>query len=360
MAVTLLFAHSLAAMIDDTESERAVAHDAAAVRALDKPYWLAGQCLGEIDLVVPPSNGAIRTDSPDNVFSRICRLAQHAVPAAWRELVMLGRRAVGEGRMRPLLVVQALKLPESVELLAQAARRRRSGVSEERQMQPLEPAVLLRLARLNALWSDARLDNLDRQPRQSTRSRRGEWRAIVRAQPHGQAVFVERRAQDRPDMIGVVPAQNLAAQEIPTVRIAQGQGLTMRAIAGQEPTFEVDTPYVVGAAARAEWRAGRRSAPTPLALHRQARAIEQGSNRARGWPAHGRIVPLQPGKNLRRSPCLMRTPDRKTAVDDIRRDCLRVRLRRTRPIAKTFKSVQPVSLQPLVASLARQAESPAH
>ena len=59
---------------------------------------------------------------------------------------MLGRRIVAERSMRPLLVIDALEVPQPVELLLEAARRRRGGIAQERQVQALEPPVLLRLA----------------------------------------------------------------------------------------------------------------------------------------------------------------------------------------------------------------------
>ena len=110
-------------MVDDPEIDRAVAHGAAAILALGEADHLAGQCLGKIDLGVPPSDGAVGANPPQRVAGRIFGLARHAVPTPWRERVMLGRRAVGERCVRSLLVVDALEVTEPVELLAQATRR---------------------------------------------------------------------------------------------------------------------------------------------------------------------------------------------------------------------------------------------
>jgi hypothetical protein len=60
---------------------------------------------------------------------------------------MLGRRVVAQRLVRALLVVETLEAAQALELLAQAARRRVGGILQQREMQPLQPAVLLRLAR---------------------------------------------------------------------------------------------------------------------------------------------------------------------------------------------------------------------
>ena len=206
---------------------------------------------------------------------------------------MLGRRAVGERCVRSLLVVDALEVTEPVELLAQATRRRRGGIAQQRQVQPFEPAVLLRLAGRNALRQHARLDHLDRQPREAARTARGERRPIIGAQPLRQSVFTERRIEHRPDMLGVVAVERLAAQEIAAVRVAQGKRLAVRPVASQEPALEINAPQVIRAVAGTERCARGRRAAAQLAPHRQSCAVEQHADRARCRPGHRGIVPRQ-------------------------------------------------------------------
>ena len=59
---------------------------------------------------------------------------------------MVGRRGVAEGLVRALLVVDRLEGTAAIELLTQVARRRARGVLQQRQVQALVAAVLLRLA----------------------------------------------------------------------------------------------------------------------------------------------------------------------------------------------------------------------
>lgn len=133
-------------MVDDAELDRAKAHRPAAILALGQADRFAGQRLVEIDLGVVPADRAVGADPPHRMLARVFGLAQHAIPAPRRERVMFGRRGVAERGMRPLLVVDAPEIAQPVELLAQAARRRRGGIAQQGQVQPFKPAVLLRFA----------------------------------------------------------------------------------------------------------------------------------------------------------------------------------------------------------------------
>src|ERR1700716_2234637 len=104
----------------------------------------------------------------------IVRLAQHATEAARRDEVVCRRRIVAECLVRTLLVVEALEGVEALDLLAQRARRRIGGVLEQRQVQPLQSAVLLRLTGRDTLRQNARLDHLDGELRQPARPARGK------------------------------------------------------------------------------------------------------------------------------------------------------------------------------------------
>src|SRR5215831_6161628 len=261
--------------------------------------------------------------------------------------------------MRPLLIVEALKIAEPAKLLAQAARRWVGGIAQQGQMQPLEPTVLLRFAGGDALRPDPRLDDLDRQPRQSAGAGRRKWRPVVRAQPQRQTKFQKRDIEHRPDVLAVSPPQRLAAQQVPAVGVAQGQRLAMRAVAGQKPALEIDAPYRIGIAARGKWGARWRTAPAPLAFDRQSFAVEQLPDRARRRPWRRGIVPLEPGPHLDRPPAAMRLAHRQAALGDRRTHRLRVRMRRPRPFAEPREPIQPIALQPFVAGLAREPETTA-
>src|SRR5215218_392698 len=79
--------------------------------------------------------------------------------------------------------------------------------------------------------------------------------------------------------------KRLAAQQIAAVSIAQRQRLATPAVAGQKPAFEIDAPYIVGAAALGKQRTRGRTAAAKLAPHRQPFTVEQCADRARCWPS---------------------------------------------------------------------------
>ena len=154
-------------------------------------------------------------------------------------------------------------------------RRRIGGVLQQRQMQPLQAAVLLRLAGRNALGHGPGLDHFDGKLRQPAGAARGKWRPIVRAQPQRQAEFAECRIKHRPNMLRIGARQCLTAQQVAAMGIAQRQRLTTRTIAGAKPAFEVDAPRVIGCRAWRKRRARRRAASAQPAFDRQPLAINR-------------------------------------------------------------------------------------
>ena len=142
---------------------------------------LADQRGADIDRGALPSDLAVVAHAPDFVAGAVGRLSQHAVEASRRGRVMLGGRIVAERLVRPLLVVDALEVAQPLELFAKRPCRWRGGVLQQRQMQALQPAILLRLAGSDPFRHHAGFDELDRKLRQheanggplSERSRHG-------------------------------------------------------------------------------------------------------------------------------------------------------------------------------------------
>src|SRR5205823_10244931 len=122
-----------------------------------KPTRLTDKPLTEIDPSAAPEEGAVAMDPPHHRVSRVFGRTQDAVPASWRQPVVLCRTGVAERGMRPLLIVDPLKGAEPLELLAQAARRRVGGIAQQGQVEPLQPTVLLRFAGGNAFRPHPRL-----------------------------------------------------------------------------------------------------------------------------------------------------------------------------------------------------------
>src|SRR6266508_2917969 len=191
-------------------------------------YAVSARCFDGV--LREPSYGP--DHAPDRVVGPVARLAQDAIEASRRDGVVLGRGVVAEGLVRALFIVEGSEAAQALELLSQAPRRRVGGVLQQRQMQPLQSTVLLRLAGRNALRHHPGLDHLDRQLRQPARPARGKRRSIVGAQPMRKAELAECRIEHWPYVFGVGARHRLAAQQIPAVGVAQRQRLAMRAVAG--------------------------------------------------------------------------------------------------------------------------------
>jgi hypothetical protein len=165
----------------------------------------------------------------------------------------------------------------------------------ERAVQALVLGVLLRVPGRNAFGADAQPNPPDSQPRQAPAAREG--RAIVGADDAGQAILAEGRREDGLDELFLRGAHDLAAQQEPTVDIADRQRIAAPPVPGPEPALEVRRPHVIGASRRSALRRGMRARPPGPARDGQARPLQQGANRARRRPG-SRGVLLQPGEQL--------------------------------------------------------------
>src|SRR5271165_572839 len=352
------FAQAVAAMGDNAENDRAEA-DRPAGGVLGEADRLAGERAIEVDELASPFDFAVRAHPLDLVVDRIVGLAQDAVPAPGRGLIVVGGGGVAERLVRALLIIETLKGAEAVELLAQTLGRRRGGVLEQGQMHALVATVLLRLAGRDPLRLNPGLDHQNRKARQPAKADGGERRAVVGAKPERPAELAERGVEHRPDMLGVAPSQRLTAQEIAAHRVGEGQRLATGAVAGQEPAREVDTPHVVGRPAMREGCARGRAPSAQLALHRQPLAIEHEPDRARRRPITRRRLPLEKGAHLHRPPGRMGPAHRNAALADPVQNRLRMRHRRPRAIEQTLDARFPIAREPFVAGLPAHPEPPA-
>src|SRR2546430_1592555 len=190
------FSQSVAAMSDDAEHDWAIESGPAAVLIiLHQADRLADQCLADVDGGALPFDVPVVADSSDRIRTGVVPLAQDAVPAPWGGCVVLERRVVAEALVRTLLVVEPLEALEAIDLLAQRACRWIGRVLQQRQVQPLQPAVLLRLAGRDPLRQHARFDDLDRQPRQPAGAAPGKPSSVGGAQVLGPSELTEGLVQ---------------------------------------------------------------------------------------------------------------------------------------------------------------------
>ena len=106
------FSQAVAAMGDDAEHDRAEA-DRPAVGVFGQADRFAGERAIEVDELASPFDFAVQAHPSDLVVDRIVGLAQNAVPAPGRGLIMFGGGGVAQRLVRALLIIETLKGAES-------------------------------------------------------------------------------------------------------------------------------------------------------------------------------------------------------------------------------------------------------
>ena len=100
-------------MVDEAEVDRAVVRRPGAVVGLVEADRFAGQRLVDVDGAAPPLDLAVVAHPTHRAILGIVGLAQHTVPGPRRGAVVVGRRRVAEGLVRPLFLVDLLEVVES-------------------------------------------------------------------------------------------------------------------------------------------------------------------------------------------------------------------------------------------------------
>src|SRR5258708_2629678 len=132
-------------------------------------------------------------------------------------------------------------------------------------MHPLVAAVLLRMAGLDTLVDDAKLEPLDRQAAQPGEPARSEGRPVVSANEAWQAVLTKQPIEDGPDGIAVGALEPFAAQDVAAVQVGRRQRIAEPTVSDAKLTLEVSRPDVVRRGRWSQWRRWQpqRSPPRP-------------------------------------------------------------------------------------------------
>ena len=184
--------------------------------------------------------------------------------------------------MRTLLVVRGLEAPEARCLRARRGCRRARGVLQERQVQPLVPAVLLRLAgamrsgRTPALITLTESRDSRPHPSSRTADRFAEGEPSVRrrsaASAAGHARGRRRRGSARRARRRDASPPGSAAG---TAAVRVAERIDAGAVGGAKPALEVHRPDIVGRIGREQRSPGRR--PPATAGPRDRRGSERSS-----------------------------------------------------------------------------------
>ena len=184
------------------------------------------------------------------------------------------RRLHCQAFMRTHLVVLLAKPVHHPLLLPPIGGRRHRCLLLQRAMHPLVPPVLLRMPGFNPLRHDPQLHPPHRQPRQSRYAPVDANGAPLSVRiASGMPYSRKHRFKDRLHSRRVHLLHRLAAQQIPAVRIRDGQRIDPLSIPGAKPAFEIRAPYPVRSIRMRQWFRVRPASCTvsvaqPSALHR--------------------------------------------------------------------------------------------
>src|SRR5713101_6895254 len=256
-----------------------------------------------------------------------------------------------QGLVRALMVKFCAEVIETALLGSERGRRRVGGFRLEGLVHPFMPPVLLGFTRHDPHRRDAQLDPPHRQPAQAASGQRGERRTIIGQEYLRQAALAKEPLQFTAAAI-IIGRNRTAAQQVTAEGVGHGEWITGRAIAGAEPTLEVNAPDIVGRHNR--WHASRRrcSPPPRFTPPAEPLSLQQIADGAQRRP----VLLRPPCQQL--DPQFLRPPARMLLTHNGDRlglrlgDCPGHHMRCARALCQPCLPLRPKTRQPLVAGLA--------
>src|ERR1700751_1647629 len=243
-------------------------------------------------------------------------------------------------------------------LLLQAVHSGRSGcLFLQREMHALVAAVLLRVARPDALDGDAEAEPPHREFGEIEEAvRTGERHAIVGPDRLGQAALLEELLEGGDGEVFAGRFKGFAEQQKARGVVSDSQRKAVAAIAELELALEIGAPELVWRGAGRERRAGR-PVPRPPRDFDQAVPVEHGVDRALGRNADVAVQSAdQTLADLTRTPMGFLALRHDDQVLDLLRQLVGVANRPARTVGQGLETVFLVALEDLVAGLARNAK----
>jgi hypothetical protein len=161
-------------------------------------------------------------------------------------------------------------------LLQEIGASRLGGLQLQRQMHALMPAILLRVARLDALDVDTEPEPPDGEPRQIEQSvGASERHSVVGSDRLGQAELLEDAIENGEGVDFLGRVQRFAGQTIAAGEVGDRQRVAIALIGKHELAFVIGAPQVVGQPRIEECCSFSPVAPPPTVLD-QAVAVEDG------------------------------------------------------------------------------------
>src|SRR3989442_10393094 len=250
----------------------------------------------------------------------------------------------------PLRVVAPAKPIKASLLRRKRAAWRPRGLGLEGFVHPLVATVLLGVRGLNELGPNPQADPPHRERREPAQGRRRKRRAVIGADPLGQAVAAKEPLKYGPTRVDRRLPQSSAAEQKARSGILDRQRVAVDPIAGPELPFEIGTPDHVGLI---KWRvgaAGVKAAPGGATVAGAAVALEDAMDGRDRRDELARHALSQEPTDFARAPPKASLQGQELLHDRTRRR-MRTAIRPMRAIGQTGGTRFLVPLEPFVAGL---------
>ncbi len=224
-------------------------------------------------------------------------------------------------------------------------------------MHALMTPVLLRVSGVDSLQLNPEPDPPHAEPRKPRQARRGERRTVIGKDPRGQAVLPESRFHQRPHVRRVAARDPLTTQQIAARRIGNRQRIAAFAVAGVEPTLEIDRPNLVGRLGAGELTGRRGVAPAHTGVGESV-AFQQRPDSGVRRPIDVRVGALESRFELVFAPSGTARPQGQDLSLDLGGKGLRLPFGRFGLIGQSGDALLGIAIEPFVAGLTADAEAP--
>ena len=258
--------------------------------------------------------------------------------------------------MRPDLVELEAPGVEAALLGSAIGGGRDGGLGLEVLVHALVAGVLLRGAGLDEVGQDAKLDEPDGELREAAQGHGSEGCAVVGAKSLGQAVFLEQALQDETGVTMRGTEKSLAGEEGAAEAVLDGEGVAVDAVEGLELTLEVRGPDGVGSIEGSGGSTGVRSRGSALLLLDEAGADEVAMQDAFAWEPPLRMQRAEALQDLLGAPARLVPAQVEGGLEYVLGRGMRAVVRSVGAVLEPIDSLELVSLEPLVALLAADAE----
>ena len=326
----------------------------------DEAYRLAYQRLAQVHQLSFPLDLAICTNPPHGCLRAIFDLTDPRWVVALGWFIDTSRWVLIVGLMRSFLVVLFAK---PIELFLLSAEGRFWWVDRfqfESGMHPFVTPVLFRMPRCYPLRDYSQLDPPYRKSGEASECGRCKRGSVVRADCCRKAVLPEDTLHDGSHRGAILTPHSLTTQQLTGVGIRDGKWITADPILGTEPPFEVDAPGLIGSGALCERLGPRCRTPHPFTRSHESVTTQDISCGGRRRQLSFRMAPLEPGRQLARSPGGMLKFRSDQERNDIRACGVRMPKWRTGTVAESCGTVFPVTVYPLASGTSAHAKMSAH